>query len=58
MEQSIADICDEPMGAKEELVAAWMEALEDCGMTLYREPKVVSRRRLNLVSMNTVEDWE
>jgi hypothetical protein len=47
MERTYAEVCDDPIGAQEEVMAAWMQSLEDAGMTIYREPKLVSRRELD-----------
>ena len=45
MRKSFQSICEEPVGADEQMLAGWEEALEECGMGMHREPRRVSIRR-------------
>ena len=37
MRKSFQSICEEPVGADEQMLAGWEEALEECGMGMHRE---------------------
>jgi hypothetical protein len=59
MERTLAEVCDDPIGAKEEIMAAWYASLEECGMSVYREPKLVSSHRLDFSSLvDEGEAWD
>jgi len=55
--RKVEDVLDDPLGCREEIMAAYMQDLEDCGMTIYREPKKVNRRLLDF-GISTGSEWE
>lgn len=54
--RTLADIYDDPVGAREEIIAAWMESLEDCGLAIHREPTMVKRKKLDYSSIETSDE--
>ena len=50
--RAMQSICDDPIGAEEEIMSAFMQSLEEAGgMSIYREPKLVSHRDLDFSSI-------
>ena len=58
MRRLMQDVCDDPLGADEQMMAGWEEALEECGMGMHREPRKVVMRRVLDYSWIATDDQD
>ena len=58
MEKTMGEILDDPIGAEEQIMSAYMERLEDAGMAVYREHRLVDYRELDFSSLVDLDRME